>query len=109
MPPVSGPTDHRAPPPESELGRPAAGVTKSAKMCDQKCNYSVDFYNAPPPEGPPSAKAPAGHAAHPRHRSQQGRENVPAAGTNRRRGERICPQRAPITEGERDIPAAGTD
>eukprot|EP00976_Prorocentrum_cordatum_P094895 1189967-Prorocentrum_minimum.AAC.2 len=39
------------------------------------------------------------------HQSQKGRENIPAAGTNRRRGERIYPQRAPIAQREReDVP-----
>eukprot|EP00976_Prorocentrum_cordatum_P104188 1193768-Prorocentrum_minimum.AAC.6 len=39
---------------------------------------------------------------HSRHQSQKGRENIPISGTNRRRGERICPQQAPITEGKRE-------
>eukprot|EP00976_Prorocentrum_cordatum_P112390 1195523-Prorocentrum_minimum.AAC.3 len=62
-------------------------------------------------------------AAASRHQSQKGRENIPATGTNRRRGERIYPQREPIAKGEREytrsghqsqkgrenIPAAGTN
>eukprot|EP00959_Pyramimonas_sp_CCMP1952_P089586 1874213-Pyramimonas_sp.AAC.1 len=34
------------------------------------------------------------------HQSRKGKENIPVAGTNHGRGERIYPQRAPITEGE---------
>eukprot|EP00959_Pyramimonas_sp_CCMP1952_P271847 5684045-Pyramimonas_sp.AAC.1 len=34
------------------------------------------------------------------HQSHKGRANIPVAGTSRRRGERIYPERAPITEGE---------
>eukprot|EP00976_Prorocentrum_cordatum_P107380 1194632-Prorocentrum_minimum.AAC.3 len=41
------------------------------------------------------------------HRSQKGRENIPVAGTNRRRGERIYPYRAPTAEGEREYTRSG--
>eukprot|EP00959_Pyramimonas_sp_CCMP1952_P387491 8120699-Pyramimonas_sp.AAC.1 len=36
------------------------------------------------------------------HQSRTGRENIPVAGANRGRGERIYPWRAPIAEGERE-------
>eukprot|EP00976_Prorocentrum_cordatum_P067936 1178933-Prorocentrum_minimum.AAC.3 len=41
------------------------------------------------------------------HQLQKGRENIPVAGTNRRRGERIYPHRAPIAEGEREYTLIG--
>eukprot|EP00959_Pyramimonas_sp_CCMP1952_P094018 1966716-Pyramimonas_sp.AAC.1 len=41
------------------------------------------------------------------HQSQKGRENISVAGTNRRRGERTHPSRAPIAEGEREYTRRG--
>eukprot|EP00959_Pyramimonas_sp_CCMP1952_P426204 8926919-Pyramimonas_sp.AAC.1 len=41
------------------------------------------------------------------HQSRKGRGNIPVAGTNHGRGERIYPKRAPITEGEREYTRSG--